>query len=207
MSLKLTVFCITLLSMASVAVGFMRATGLRSPAALSRRFSSVNDMVPTGILVDTVSSNGGSTPESVISKDIDLGLLLKGYKKCVLFAVPGAFTPTCSALHLPGFVNNAEAMKAKGVDAILCLSVNDRFVMKAWGEATAGFLASGVQLVADGNGEFTAALNQVKDATGGHMGLRSMRYAMIIENGVITSVNVDPKDFDKSSAEHTLTLL
>ena len=204
---RFPILLVTLLSMASLAFGFMRSTGLQSKAALSRRFSSVNDVVPTGILIDTVTSSGGSTPESVISKDVDIGALLKGYKKCVLFAVPGAFTPTCSALHLPGFVNNAEAMKAKGVDAILCLSVNDRFVLKAWGESTAGFLASGVQLIADGNGEFTAALKQTKDATGGHMGLRSMRYAMIIENGVITAVNVDPKDFDKSSAEHTLTLL
>ena len=210
MSVRTPIILCMLLTMASTAVGLMVANRIKSfkpnYVIQTRLFSAANDAVPTNILCDIISSSADA-PQCKVDEAKDFGSVLKGYKKCVLFAVPGAFTPTCSVSHLPGFITSASAMKAKGVEAIFCLSVNDRFVMKSWGDATAGFAASGVQLVADGNGEFTKAVGQVKDATGGRMGLRSMRYAMIIENGVITSVNVDEKGLDKSSAETIMSLL
>lgn len=125
-------------------------------------------------------------------------------KKVVMFAVPGAFTPTCSAAHLPGFVVHADSLKAKGVDAIICTSVNDVFVMNAWGNAqNAGELI----MAADGNGNLAKALDLELDASGFGMGTRSKRYAMIIDNGEITALNVDEAGFEKSSAEAVLSLL
>jgi len=125
-------------------------------------------------------------------------------KKVVMFAVPGAFTPTCSAAHLPGFVVHADSLKAKGVDAIICTSVNDVFVMNAWGNAqNAGELI----MAADGNGNLAKALDLELDASGFGMGTRSKRYAMIIDNGEITALNVDEAGFEKSSAEAILSLL
>jgi glutaredoxin/glutathione-dependent peroxiredoxin len=174
---------------------------------VSRKFSSMNDMVPTSILCDIIQSSIGGTPQCKIDEAQDFGALLNSHKKAVVFAVPGAFTPTCSVSHLPGFIANADAMRAKGVDAIYCISVNDRFVMKCWGDATAGFSTSGVQLVADGNGEFSTALKLTKDATGSRMGTRSQRYAMIVESGKITALNVDAKGLVNSSAEEILKLL
>lgn len=100
----------------------------------------------------------------------------------------GAFTPTCSAQHLPGFIEQAAALKAKGVEDIFCLSVNDRFVMRAWAEATPGCVSSGIKMVADGNGDYTKALGLTRDASGSRMGLRSKRYAAVVENGKITMV-------------------
>jgi len=124
-------------------------------------------------------------------------------RKVVLFALPGAFTPTCSAKHLPGYVQNAELMKAKGVDAIACLSVNDAFVMGAWGnEHGAG---DKVTMLADGNGEFTKAVGLEMDASKYGMGLRSQRYAMLVEDGVVKKLFVEePGSFSVSSAEHML---
>ena len=111
-------------------------------------------------------------------KDVSLGELTKG-RKVVLFAVPGAFTPTCSMKHLPGFVEKAGELRAKGVDEVVCLSVNDAFVMGAWGKDQG---ANGkVRMLADGNGEFTRALGLELDASGFGMGQRSKRYAMIVE--------------------------
>jgi len=125
-------------------------------------------------------------------------------KKVVLFAVPGAFTPTCSESHLPGYVVLADQLKAKGVDIIACVSVNDAFVMQAWGEAQN---ASEIMMLADGDGSFTKALGLEMDtATFG--GLRSQRYAMIIDNGVVTQLNVEaPKEFEVSKAETILASL
>jgi glutaredoxin/glutathione-dependent peroxiredoxin len=125
--------------------------------------------------------------------------LFKG-KKVVLFALPGAFTPTCSAKHLPGFVNNAEVMKKKGIDTIACLSVNDAFVMNAWGkDQKAG---DKVMMLADGNGEFSKAVGLTMDGTGYGMGTRSARYAMVVDNGVVKKLNVEaPGAFEVSSAE------
>jgi peroxiredoxin len=125
-------------------------------------------------------------------------------KKVALFALPGAFTPTCSAKHVPGFVANHDALKAKGVDAIACLSVNDAFVMGAWGKDQK---ADGkVHMLADGNGDFTRAVGLEMDGTKFGMGKRSQRYSMIVDNGVVTSVNVEqPGAFEVSSAEYLLS--
>ena len=125
-------------------------------------------------------------------------------KKVVLFAVPGAFTPTCSEAHLPGYVVLADQFKAKGVDLIACVAVNDAFVMKAWGEAQN---ASELMMLADGDASFTKALDLEMD-TAGFGGVRSQRYAMIIDNGVVTLLNVEePKAFEASKAEVVLAAL
>ncbi|GLQ75685.1 peroxiredoxin [Vibrio sp. vnigr-6D03] len=125
-------------------------------------------------------------------------------KKAVLFAVPGAFTPTCSEAHLPGYVVLADQFKEKGVDFIACVSVNDAFVMQAWGEAQN---ANEILMLADGDASFTKALGLVKE-TGSFGGIRSERYAMIVENGVVTTLNVEPpKTFEGSKAEAILALL
>ena len=143
------------------------------------------------------------TKDGVQTKTTDE--LLKG-KKVVLFALPGAFTPTCSAKHLPGFVNNFQAIKAKGVDAIACLSVNDAFVMDAWGKDQN--VEDKVMMLADGNADFTKAVGLTMDGTGYGMGTRSQRYAMIIDKGVITALNVEaPGAFEVSSAESILKAL
>jgi peroxiredoxin len=129
-----------------------------------------------------------------------------GGKKVVLFALPGAFTPTCSAKHLPGFVNNHQALKSKGIDSVACLSVNDAFVMDAWGKDQG--VEDKVMMLADGNGEFTKAVGLSMDGTGYGMGLRSQRYAMVLDNGVIKTLNVEaPGAFEVSSAEAILKAL
>ncbi|RBM28387.1 peroxiredoxin [Vibrio tarriae] len=125
-------------------------------------------------------------------------------KKVVLFAVPGAYTPTCSEAHLPGYVVLADKFKEKGVDMIACVSVNDAFVMKAWGEAQN---ASEIFMLADGDASFTKALGLEMD-TGNFGGVRSQRYAMVIENNVVTLLNVEPpKTFELSKAETVLASL
>ena len=125
-------------------------------------------------------------------------------KKVVLFALPGAFTPTCSASHLPGYVVNADEFFTRGIDIIACLSVNDAFVMKAWSEAQN---AEKITMIADGGADFTKALG-LEMETGAFGGVRSKRFAMIIEDGVITALNVEePKQFEVSSAETMLALL
>ncbi|MBM7072777.1 peroxiredoxin [Shewanella sp. 202IG2-18] len=125
-------------------------------------------------------------------------------KKVVLFAVPGAFTPTCSAAHLPGYITLADEFQAKGVDVIACVSVNDAFVMKAWGDSQN---AEHIMMLADGDGSFTKAIG-LEMETGSFGGLRSKRYAMIIENGVVTKLNVEaPKEFEVSKAEVMLKAL
>ncbi|HCM47241.1 MAG TPA: peroxiredoxin [Colwellia sp.] len=125
-------------------------------------------------------------------------------KKVVLFAVPGAFTPTCSVSHLPGYVVAADEFKAKGVDAIICLSVNDAFVMSAWGESQN---AENIMMLADGGGSYSKALGLSMDtATFG--GVRSQRYSIIIDNGEVTSLNVEePQSFEVSKAEVILQQL
>jgi peroxiredoxin len=124
-------------------------------------------------------------------------------KTVVLFSVPGAFTPTCDAKHLPGFVQHADAFKAKGVDAIVCVSVNDMFVMNAWGKASN--VGDKVAMLADGNGDYARALGLELDARGFGMGMRGQRFAIIAKNGVATQVNVEaPGKFEVSSAEYVL---
>lgn len=125
-------------------------------------------------------------------------------KRVVLFAVPGAFTPTCSEAHLPGYVVLADEIKAAGVDIIACVSVNDAFVMNAWGKAQN---ATEILMLGDGDASFTKALGLEMD-TAGFGGVRSQRYAMIIENGVVTTLNVEePKQFEASKAETILAAL
>ncbi|MGH6891187.1 MAG: peroxiredoxin [Dongiaceae bacterium] len=131
--------------------------------------------------------------------------LFKG-KKVVLFALPGAFTPTCSAKHLPGFVQQAEAIRKKGVDSIVCLSVNDAFVMDAWGKAQN--VGDKVMMVADGNADFSKAVGLTMDGTGYGMGTRASRYAMVVDNGVVKALNVEaPGAFEVSSAEAVMKAL
>ncbi len=125
-------------------------------------------------------------------------------KKVVLFAVPGAFTPTCSTAHLPGYVISADELKGKGVDAIICLSVNDAFVMSAWGKSQN---AENIMMLADGGGSYTKALGLSMD-TAGFGGIRSQRYAMIIDKGEVISLQIEqPKSFEVSKAEVILEQL
>jgi peroxiredoxin len=138
-------------------------------------------------------------------KDITTDELFKG-KKVVLFALPGAFTPTCSAKHLPGFVTKAGELKTKGVDTVACLSVNDAFVMNAWGKDQK--VEDKVLMLADGNGDFTRAVGLEMDGTGYGMGKRSRRYAMVVQDGVVKTLNVEnPGAFEVSSAEAVLKAL
>ncbi|MCT8988476.1 peroxiredoxin [Shewanella phaeophyticola] len=155
-------------------------------------------------------AKGQSLPKATLSQLTKDGMVnhdvteLFAGKKVVLFAVPGAFTPTCSEAHLPGFVVLADEFKAKGVDLIACVSVNDAFVMKAWGEAQN---ASELMMLADGDASFTKALGLEMD-TAGFGGVRSQRYAMIIDNGVVTLLNVEaPKSFEVSTAEAVMAAL
>ncbi len=138
-------------------------------------------------------------------QDVSVGDLFKG-KKVVLFAVPGAFTPTCDAKHLPGFIQLAGQLKAKGVDTIACFAVNDVFVMGAWGKhANVG---DKVLMLADGNGDYARALGLTLDARGFGMGERSQRFAIIVEDGVASQVFVEVGgEFKVSSAEHVLAAL
>ncbi len=131
---------------------------------------------------------------------------LFGGKKVVLFALPGAFTPTCSAKHLPGFVEKAADLKSKGVDTVACLSVNDAFVMDAWGKQQG--VGDNVVMLADGNADFTEAVGLAMDGSGFGMGKRSQRYAMIVEDGVVKALNVEqPGAFEVSSADAVLRAL
>lgn len=127
-------------------------------------------------------------------------------KTVVLFSVPGAFTPTCSAKHLPGFIQNAEALKAKGVDSIVCVAVNDPFVMRAWGEKAGA--SDAVFLLPDGNATFSTALGLTMDGSGYGLGTRGQRFALVAKDGVATHVAVEaPGQFDVSSAEAILASL
>ena len=153
----------------------------------------VGDKVPQGIFtVMKADGPGGLTADELFAG-----------KKVVLFSVPGAFTPTCSKEHLPGFVQQAGAIKAKGVDTVACLAVNDAFVMDAWGKSAAA--GGKVLMLADGNGEYTKALGLELDASGFGMGTRGQRFAMVVEDGVIAQLFVEePMQFKVSSAEAVL---
>jgi len=156
----------------------------------------VGDKIPQATLMQM--KEGG--PKPVTTSELFDG------KKVVLFALPGAFTPTCSAKHLPGFIQNAAAIKGKGVDTIACLSVNDAFVMGAWGEQQGS--GDKVVMLADGNGDFTKQLGLEMDASKFGMGTRSKRYAMVVDNSVVKALNVEePGAFSVSSAEHVLQQL
>ena len=156
----------------------------------------VGDKIPSATLMQMK----GGAPQPLKTDDLFSG------KKGVVFALPGAFTPTCSAKHLPGFVQHADDFKKKGVDAIACISVNDAFVMGAWGENQS--VGDKVLMLADGNGDFTRALGLEFDGSKFGMGKRSQRFAMIVDNGVVTHLDVEePGAFSVSSAEHVLQQL
>ena len=156
----------------------------------------VGDRLPAATLT-TMTKDG---PEPVQVPDAFAG------QKVALFCVPGAFTPTCSARHLPGFVEKADELKAKGIDRIVGLSVNDVFVMDAWGKA--GNVGDKITLLADGNGAFVKALGLELDASGFGMGLRGKRFSMIVDDGVVEQLNVEEGgEFRVSSAEHLLATL
>jgi peroxiredoxin len=139
-------------------------------------------------------------------QDVSTGELFAN-KKAVLFAVPGAFTPTCSMQHLPGFVASAKLIKSKGVDLIACTSVNDAFVMEEWNK-TQGPAGRAIMMLADGNAEFAKAMDLVMDGTGIGFGTRSQRYSAIIENGVVKALNVEkPMKFECSTADAILDQL
>lgn len=124
-------------------------------------------------------------------------------KRVALFSVPGAFTPTCSAKHLPGFVAQAEALKAKGIDLIACTAVNDMFVMSAWAKASG---ADGIMMLADGNGDFVRALELEMDGKGYGMGMRGQRFAMVVNDGTVEKLFVEaPGEFRVSAVEHMLS--
>ncbi|MEH6591214.1 MAG: peroxiredoxin [Halioglobus sp.] len=147
----------------------------------------------------TLKTMGEKGPADITTDEIFNG------KKVVLFAVPGAFTPGCSLTHLPGFVVNADKIKASGVDTIVCMAVNDAFVMGAWGQAQN---AEELLMLADGNAELTSALGLVLDGSGFGMGQRSQRFAMIVEDGTVTHLNVETgPGIDASSAETIMGLL
>ncbi|HEV2301973.1 MAG TPA: peroxiredoxin [Stellaceae bacterium] len=151
----------------------------------------VGDKIPSSITLKYMS------PEGV--KEVTTDEFFRD-KKVALFGLPGAFTPTCSARHLPGFVERAADIKAKGVDQIACISVNDAFVMGAWGKE---HKADGkVTMLADGSGDFARAIGLELDLTKNGMGKRSQRYSMVVDNGVVKALNVEkPGQFDVSSAE------
>jgi len=143
---------------------------------------------------------GADGVETISSDDLFAG------KKVVLFALPGAFTPTCSASHLPGYVVASDDLFAKGVDRIVCLSVNDAFVMDAWGQQHNA--DDRVMMIADGSGHFTTAVGLELDLDATGMGLRSRRYAMIVNDGVVEVLNVEaPKEFKVSDAQTILSSL
>ena len=155
----------------------------------------VGDKIPAC----TMKTMGSEGPRDITTEEIFAG------KKVVLFAVPGAFTPGCSMTHLPGYVVNADKIKASGVDSIVCLAVNDAFVMDAWGKAQN---AEELLMLADGNGGFTAALGLELDASGFGLGTRSQRFAMIVDDGTVTHLNVEEgAGVDVSSAETIMGLL
>ncbi|HET8729445.1 MAG TPA: peroxiredoxin [Alphaproteobacteria bacterium] len=138
-------------------------------------------------------------------EDLDTGELLKG-RKAVIFAVPGAFTPTCSAKHLPGYVDHADDFRAKGVDLVACLAVNDPFVMDAWAKAAG--IRDEVMMLPDGNGDLTRALDLSLDASQNGLGQRTRRCALVVEDGIVTDVQIEaPGKFEVSGAEAMLARL
>ena len=153
---------------------------------------AIGDKLPDVKLVKVTESG----PDAVQSSDYFAG------KKVALFSVPGAFTPTCSAKRLPGFVEKADELKAKGIDEIACTAVNDAFVMGAWNKAAG---SENITMLADGNGELAEAVGLVMDGSGFGMGKRGQRFSMVINDGVVEQLNVEaPGQFEVSSADHML---
>lgn len=154
---------------------------------------SVGDRLPETTFM-TMTADG---PNPLSTADVFAG------KTVALFALPGAFTPTCSAKHLPGFIEKAAEIKARGVDTIACLSVNDVFVMGAWGQQQGA--GEDVMMLADGNGEFATKVGLEMDGTGFGMGVRAQRFSMLVKDGVVAELNIEaPGEFNVSSADHIL---
>ena len=154
------------------------------------------DKLPAGMLTH-MSKDG---PQKISAEQLFAG------KTVVLFSVPGAFTPTCDAKHLPGFVQHAAELKAKGVDTVACIAVNDVFVMNAWGKHSS--VGDKVLMLADGNGDYSKALGLEMDASGFGMGVRGKRFALVARDGVVTGLFVEgPGEFKVSSAEYVLSQL
>jgi glutaredoxin/glutathione-dependent peroxiredoxin len=156
----------------------------------------VGDKMPSGAF----KYPGQDGPQTMTAEQLLVG------KRVVLFSVPGAFTPTCDARHLPGFVQHAADFKAKGVDTVACMAVNDVFVMKAWGKSSA--VEDKVLMLADGNGDYARALGLEFDASGFGMGVRGQRFAIVAQDGVVKGLYIEgPGEFKVSSAEHVLSQL
>ena len=157
----------------------------------------IGDRIPDATLAQATAEG----PKPVNTADIFAG------KTVALFAVPGAFTPTCSARHLPGFKDHLADIQGKGVDTVACLSVNDAFVMKAWADSQ-DITDDSIVMLADGNGELTKALGLVLDGSGFGLGERSQRYSMLVKDGVVTQLNIEQGgEFKVSSAEHLIAQL
>jgi glutaredoxin/glutathione-dependent peroxiredoxin len=156
---------------------------------------AIGDKIPDVKLVKATAEG----PQQVQSGEYFAG------RRVALFSVPGAFTPTCSAKHLPGFVDKADALAAKGIDEIACTAVNDAFVLGAWNKSGG---SDGITMLADGNAEFVSALGLEMDASGFGMGKRGQRFSIVVNDGVVEQLNVEaPGDFKVSSAEHMLEQL
>mmetsp|Transcript_7881 Transcript_7881/g.13049 ORF Transcript_7881/g.13049 Transcript_7881/m.13049 type:complete len:189 (-) Transcript_7881:257-823(-) len=180
---------------------FVRRSNLILP-----RMISVGQPTPSGV-VDILDP---SADYKLLGENTakDFGEVLKTQKKVVLFALPGAFTPVCSEKHLPGFMAKAGELRAKGVEDIYCLSVNDWFVMRAWGKSYDGFKEAGIKLVCDGNGDYTRAIGCETDLSVARLGQRCSRFAAIVENGVFKTIDVDASsEVDKSGADSILAQL
>lgn len=157
---------------------------------------SQGDKVPEGVLMQM----GEEGPQPLSTND------LFASKTVALFSVPGAFTPTCSARHLPGFIERAEELKSKGIDTIVCMAVNDVFVMDAWGKDQK--TGDTILMLADGNGDYSKALGLEMDGTGFGMGMRGQRFSMVVTDGTVSQLNLEePGAFHASSAEHMLSRL
>ena len=154
---------------------------------------SAGDKIPS-VDLKTMTNDG---PDSITTVDIFTG------KKVFIFGLPGAFTPTCSAKHLPGFVQHADAIKAKGVDTIACISVNDVFVMGAWGKDQD--VGDKIMMLADGSADFAKATGLELDLITRGMGVRCQRFSMIVDNSIVQSINIDDGIFEKTSAEKALS--
>ena len=160
----------------------------------------VGDQLPEGTLTELIEHE---TPGCAIGPNtFNLSALTKG-KRVVIFGLPGAFTPTCSAKHVPGYLANHDQLRAKGVDEVWCLAVNDAFVMGAWGKAQQA--AGKVRMMADGSATYTKTLGLDQDLTARGMGVRSVRYSMLVEDGVVKRLNLEqPGKFEVSDAETML---
>jgi peroxiredoxin len=190
----------------TIALGEGHGSAYLTGSALGAPFQTLPEPSMTIQIGDRIPSATLSqgTPEG--PKPVQTDEFFKG-KTVALFAVPGAFTPTCSARHLPGYVDHKADLTAKGVDVIACVSVNDAFVMNAWAESQ-GLTGDDVVMLADGSGDFTRTVGLTLDARGFGMGERSQRYSMLVKDGVVAQLNIEQGgEFKVSSAEHLLAQL